>query len=100
MRISSSPIASNAGRHCHFFRLGSSRLILLAMTTSCIMLQEQQVTSYVVTENTNNQGIMSRFANVQCELLMTVGRTPNTAMREYIHICTLFVKLSFFSSMA
>ena len=93
MRIlSSSPIASNAGRgrHC-----GSNRLILLTMTISC-MLQAQQVTSYVVTDNTNNQGIMSRFANVQCELLMTVGRTPNTAMREYTYIynvCETFILL-------
>ncbi len=28
-------------------------------------------------------GILSKFADVRCELVMTVGRTPSTAMREY-----------------
>jgi len=37
-----------------------------------------QVQSYVM--GSNYEGILSRFADVQCELLMTVGRTPSTAM--------------------
>ena len=43
------------------------------------------VTSYVVGGDgpANSHGaILSRFANVQCQLLMTVGRTPNTNMRK------------------
>ncbi len=42
-----------------------------------------QAQSYVVGGNPGAEGILSRFTNVECDVLMTVGRTPNTEMREY-----------------
>jgi hypothetical protein len=44
------------------------------------------VESYVVDGNNDARGgmdMLGRFADVRCRLLMTVGRTPNTEMREY-----------------
>jgi hypothetical protein len=42
------------------------------------------VESYVVDGNAKGINILSRFADVQCKLLMTVGRTPSTNMRECV----------------
>lgn len=60
----------------------TGRLSLRLITVVGCMLQVQ---SYVVGNNPND-AILSRFAGVQCELLMTVGRTPNTAMRKWMNI--------------
>lgn len=53
---------------------GSLGLRLILVIGSALQAQ-----SYVAGSG-YEQGILSRFANVQCELLMTVGRMPNTAM--------------------
>mmetsp|Transcript_23866 Transcript_23866/g.50609 ORF Transcript_23866/g.50609 Transcript_23866/m.50609 type:complete len:326 (-) Transcript_23866:208-1185(-) len=50
------------------------------VATLSIAFQLQVVESYVVGPGLGVNDMLSRFENVQCEIQMTVGRTPDTAM--------------------
>lgn len=58
--------------------------IRLGLSTVLAMRSMFLVESYVVDGNAKGINILSRFADVQCKLLMTVGRTPSTDMREFV----------------
>ena len=58
--------------------------IRLGLSTVVAMRSMFLVESYVVDGNAKGINILSRFADVQCKLLMTVGRTPSTDMREFV----------------
>lgn len=74
--ISSLPLPPSCSWCTLPFRCGGVlRLMLLANLVP-------RIHSYVAGRDPigGNGGILSRFADVRCELLMTVGRTPNTSM--------------------
>ena len=60
--------------------------LTLAVARGILLVTPKPVQSYVVGDGNINQcgnsNILSRF-DFQCKLLMMVGRTPNTEMREF-----------------
>ena len=60
----------------------STIIIRLGLCLITAMRSMFLVESYVVDGNAKGMNILARFADTQCKLLMTVGRTPNSDMRE------------------
>ncbi len=75
-------------------RLAIAMTTMTTMTIALLLASSSYVAnveSYVVdggnnadaTRRTDEMNMLGRFANVRCRLLMTIGRTPNTDMREF-----------------